>query len=115
MGSATPGPAFSRSVETSGLWWNEEGRAGGRRARTQEVAQEVSLGFTSISASPPPPCLLLSVLEPQSPPGLKSAKAYFGSIAGKIFPPGKAALGLWEVPDIKNLERTHTASCWEYW
>lgn len=87
MGSAHSWPRVQPECgPSSGLWWVG---GGVRRARTQQVTWEVSLGFRFLSTGPLPPCLLLLALESQSPPGMKFAKAYFGSIAGKIFPQGR--------------------------
>lgn len=70
----------------------------------------------SISTGPPPPCLLLLVLESQSLPGMEFAKRHILVFSRKNILTGEqAALGLWETPDIEKLRWSHTAFYQTYW
>lgn len=63
-----------------GSWRREEGPQDRTRRSTRTLRGRPDL--------PVAPCLLLRGLESQSQPGVKRAKAYFGSKEGKIFPQG---------------------------
>lgn len=63
-----------------GSWRREEGPQDRPRRSTRTLRGRPDL--------PVAPCLLLRGLESQSQPGVKRAKAYFGSKEGKIFPQG---------------------------
>lgn len=87
---------------------------GGRRARTQQVTREGSWLHVHLHRSTTPlPLALSSGITVAARNGICQGIFWFNS--RKNIPTGeKAALGLWETPDIKNLKWNHTAFYQKY-
>lgn len=108
-GVPTAGPASSQSVDQAQDFGGLEGVAQGQDPAGRlggEPGLQVPLNW---STTPLPPALSSGIAVAARS---EICQSMFWFNSRKNIPTGeKAALGLWEISDIKNLGWTHTASC----